>query len=63
MIYTLIFPLCVCPTVVVEWSKALVHPGSQLATSKIIFFFFLSFPNYFGLFEFVLPLCVDLASF
>ena len=38
---TLIFDLCVCLTAAVEWYKAPVDPGSQPATLKIIFFFFL----------------------
>ena len=43
---TLIFDLHVCMTSVVEWSKALVAPGSHPATWKIIYFFFLFLSMY-----------------
>ena len=46
-----------------EWWEALVGPGSQLATWKIIFFFFLPFPIFCWLIVLFLPLCVDLGSF
>ena len=37
---TLIVDHCVYLTSVVEWSRALGHPGSIPVTLKIIFFFF-----------------------
>ena len=51
MLYTSNFTLCVCLTAMAEWSKALAGPGSQPATLKIIFFFFLFLSIYFGLFK------------
>ena len=43
---TQILTLYVCRSVVVEWSKALLGPGSHLVVAKIIFFFFLSFSTF-----------------
>ena len=59
---TLIFNLRVWMTSVVEWSKALVAPGSQPATWKIIFFFFLFSFDLILLFGFFGPLRTVLAS-
>ena len=59
----LILTLYVCPSVVVEWSKALVGLGSQLAVAKIFFFLFRFFRAFLGEFQLVGSWRTDLGSF
>ena len=63
MLYSLIFTLYVCLTVMAEWSKALVGPGSHLANCKFIFSFFLLFSRFYRLIVFLGSLRTDLGSF